>query len=84
MHSVLSPTPPFSHTPRLRLAAIVMAVLIVATVIPAVLFVKGATFAVGFVLFGQPLMTRGIYWLNVNYPNWPELLELRRCVFGVL
>ena len=80
MSSVLSPTPPFSHAPRLRLAATVVPILVATTVIPAALFVKGGTFAVGFAMFGQPLITRGIHWLNANYPNWLELLELRRCV----
>ena len=84
MSSVLSPTPPFSHAPRLRFAATVVPILVATTVIPAALFVKGGTFAAGFAMFGQPLITRGIHWLNANYPNWPELLELRRCVIDNL
>ncbi|KZT63651.1 hypothetical protein DAEQUDRAFT_733590 [Daedalea quercina L-15889] len=78
--NVLSPTPPFSHAPRLRLATLVLPVLVATTTVPAAFFVKGATFAVGFVIFGQPLMTRGIHWLNANYPNWPQMLEMRRSI----
>lgn len=77
--SILNPTPPFSHIPRLRLAATVVPILVAVTIIPSALFVKGATFMAGFAMFGEPLVTRGILWLNTNYPNWPESLELRRC-----
>ncbi|TFY52717.1 hypothetical protein EVJ58_g9855, partial [Rhodofomes roseus] len=78
--NVLSPTPPFSHTPRLRLAAIIIPILVVTTAVPAALFVKGGSLVTGFLMFGQPLMTHGIHWLNTNYPNWPEMLELRRSI----
>ncbi|KAH9912210.1 uncharacterized protein B0H18DRAFT_1055051 [Fomitopsis serialis] len=78
--NVLTPTAPFSQTPRLRLAALVLPVMIVTTAVPAALFVKGGSFAMGFAMFGQPLITRGIHWLNTNYPNWLQMLEMRRSI----
>jgi len=36
---------------------------------------KGTGFAIGFGLFGDPVISRGLTWLNENYPNWMELLE---------
>jgi hypothetical protein len=41
------------------------------------MFMKGVTFGVGFGFFGDPIISRGMEWLNRNYPNWQKLLELR-------
>lgn len=79
-NSALSPTPPFSHIPRLRLAGLLLPIIIAVTVFHSAVFVKGATFCIGFALFGQPVITRGAHWLTHRYPNWREMLELRRYV----
>ncbi|KAH9949403.1 hypothetical protein B0H21DRAFT_804474 [Amylocystis lapponica] len=76
--NVLSPTPPFSHGPRLKLAMLVVPVLLASLAIPTALFVKGIAFAAGFGFFGQPLITHGAHRLTQRIPNWRELLELRR------
>ncbi|PQE09162.1 Proteasome subunit beta type protein [Rutstroemia sp. NJR-2017a WRK4] len=36
---------------------------------------KGIGFAIGFGIFGQPILAPSLQWLNRNYPNWMELLE---------
>lgn len=41
------------------------------------MFTKGATFGVGFGFFGDPLIQRGMTWLNRNFPHWEKLLEIR-------
>ncbi|KAI0937422.1 hypothetical protein AcV5_005335 [Taiwanofungus camphoratus] len=78
--NALSPTPPFSHIPRLRLAGLLLPIIIAVTVFHSAVFVKGATFCIGFALFGQPVITRGAHWLTHRYPNWREMLELRRSI----
>lgn len=78
--SVLSPTPPFSHTPRLKLAALVLPLLFATTVFRSALFVKTATFGIGFGMFGQPVITRSAHELTRRFPNWREMLELRRSI----
>ncbi|PCH34499.1 hypothetical protein WOLCODRAFT_87511 [Wolfiporia cocos MD-104 SS10] len=78
--NALSPTPPFSHAPRLRLAALVLPLLVLTTVVKSAIFVKGATFGIGFGIFGQPLITRSVHWLTHRYPDWQELLQLRRSI----
>ncbi|CCM00052.1 uncharacterized protein FIBRA_02078 [Fibroporia radiculosa] len=78
--NALSPAPPFSHAPRLRLASLVLPLLLATTVIRSAAFVKAGTFGIGFGVFGQPLMTRFAHWLTQHFPNWRELLELRRSI----
>jgi hypothetical protein len=45
-------------------------------VTPYMLF-KGTLFGVGFGFFGDPIISRGIDFLNRKLPNWQKLLELR-------
>jgi len=52
--------------------------LLVSLLVTSTLFVKGSTFIVGFVFFGQPILTAGFNWLNHTYPNWQKLLEIRK------
>jgi hypothetical protein len=76
--NALSPVPPFpGETARLRLAAVVAPVLAISLVTSSYLFMKGVTFGVGFGFFGDPVIMRGVHWLNTNYPHWEKLLELR-------
>lgn len=79
--NALSPTPPFpEETFRLRLAGVVVPLLAVALFTSSYMFTKGATFGVGFGFFGDPVITRGVDWLNKTYPHWEKLLEIRKLV----
>jgi hypothetical protein len=42
------------------------------------MFMKTTTFAIGGAFFGDPVISRGVAFLNKNYPNWPKLLEIRK------
>ena len=44
------------------------------------MFMKMNTFFAGFGFFGDPLIWRGLDWLNRTYPNWQKFLELRKYV----
>lgn len=77
--SALSPTPPFPRdTPRIKLASLLAPVLFVSLFVTSAMFVKGATFGVGFGFFGQPVLTMGYNWLNKTFPHWQKLLEIRK------
>ncbi|KAI0969028.1 hypothetical protein F4678DRAFT_440689 [Xylaria arbuscula] len=81
LSNALSPTPPFpQETPRIRLASLIAPLLIVSLFTTSYLFVKGATFGVGFGFFGDPVITRGLRWLNRQYPHWQKILEMRNTV----
>ena len=43
---------------------------------PAI-FIKVSSFFIGFGFFGDPLIWRGLDFLNKKYPNWQKLLEIR-------
>ncbi|KAL4773864.1 hypothetical protein BDW60DRAFT_205634 [Aspergillus nidulans var. acristatus] len=76
--NALSPTAPFSKmTPRLRLAGVLASGLLVALLTSSYVFMKIATFAVGLAFFGDPLIRRGIQYLNREYPHWKELSQLQ-------
>ena len=79
--NALSPTPPFPHDEyRLRLAAIMVPILAASIFITNYMVVKGMTFGFGFGFFADPLIWRGLDWLNTHYPNWQKLLELRNSI----
>ncbi|KAK5718664.1 profilin, required for normal timing of actin polymerization in response to thermal stress [Elasticomyces elasticus] len=79
--NALSPTPPFPHDAyRLRLAAILVPILAASPFITNYMVVKGITAGAGFGFFADPLIWRGLDWLNTNYPNWQKLLELRNSI----
>lgn len=42
------------------------------------MFTKAATFGLGFGFFGDPVISRGLDWLNRTIPDWKKLLELRK------
>ncbi|KAL4763633.1 DUF3292 domain-containing protein [Aspergillus foveolatus] len=76
--NALSPTPPFTMmTPRLRLAGVLASGLLVAFLTSSYVFMKIATFSVGLAFFGDPLIQRGIQYLNREYPHWKELSQLQ-------
>ncbi|KAK5129711.1 hypothetical protein LTR08_002955 [Meristemomyces frigidus] len=79
--NALSPTPPFPHDEfRLRLAAIVVSILASSLFITNYMVVKGFTLTLGLAFFSDPLIWRGLDWLNTHYPNWQKLLELRNSI----
>ncbi|OJD39935.1 uncharacterized protein BKCO1_2000319 [Diplodia corticola] len=76
--NALSPTPPFPrNTYRFRLAMVVAPLLLMSFFITSYMFVKGITFGAGFGFFGDPVIARGLAWLNHAFPHWQRLLEMR-------
>lgn len=79
--NALSPTPPFPEDQaRLRMAGLVIPLLAVSLFVSAYMFMKGVTFGIGFGFFGDPVIQRGIVWLNREFPHWQRLLELRNTI----
>lgn len=75
---MLDPTPPFPKNKyHYRLAAVVAPLLLVSLFVTSYMFMKGLTFGVGFGFFGDPIIWRGLEFLNRKIPNWQKLLELR-------
>jgi hypothetical protein len=75
---MLEPTPPFPKNKyHYRLAAVVAPLLLLSLFVTSYMFMKGVTFGVGFGFFGDPLIWRGLDFLNRKVPNWQKLLELR-------
>lgn len=76
--NALSPTPPFpQRKPVLKLAAILSPVLLASCFITPYMIAKATGAAVGFAFFGDPIISRGLTYLNKEFPNWQKLLELR-------
>ncbi|KAK0729545.1 hypothetical protein B0H67DRAFT_501065 [Lasiosphaeris hirsuta] len=76
--NALSPTPPFPReTYRMRLAAVMVPVFGISLFVTSYMFIKGLTFGIGFGFFGDPVLSRGLDWLNRTMPDWQKLLELR-------
>jgi Protein of unknown function (DUF3292) len=75
--NALSPTPPFHETKRLQLAAIVAPIFLVSLFVKAAWVVRGIEFITGFAFFSDPIMQRGIQYLNEKIPDWPKYLQIR-------
>ncbi|KAI1458592.1 hypothetical protein F4805DRAFT_118648 [Annulohypoxylon moriforme] len=79
--NALSPTPPFpKDVYRLRLAILVIPLFLVSLFVTSHMFTKGITFGVGFGFFGDPVISRGLKWLNRKFPHWQKLMELRNTI----
>ncbi|KAG8157405.1 hypothetical protein KVR01_012789 [Diaporthe batatas] len=79
--NALSPTAPFpKNSYRIRLAVAASPMLLMSLLISSYMFTKGATFALGFGFFGDPVIQRGLSLLDRRFPNWQKLLELRNTV----
>ncbi|KAL8716447.1 MAG: hypothetical protein Q9220_000354 [cf. Caloplaca sp. 1 TL-2023] len=76
--NALSPTAPFpKEKPRLTLAAALVPVAAASLFISSAAFMKMTTLGVGAGFFSDPLLWRGLDWLNTNYPDWQKMLEIR-------
>lgn len=76
--NALSPTPPFPHDMyRLRLAGVIIPLLAGSFYVSSYMIVKGTGFGIGVAFFGDPVISRGLTWLNTTFPRWQKLLELR-------
>lgn len=76
---MLEPTPPFPKTEhRSRLAALVLPVMLGSFFLSPYMLTKSISFGAGFGFFGDPIITRGLDFLNRKIPNWMELLDLRK------
>ncbi|TGO80846.1 hypothetical protein BPOR_1631g00010 [Botrytis porri] len=76
--NALSPTPPFPRdTPRLKLAGCLAPLLLISMFTSAYMFMKLNGLFIGFGFFGDPLIWRGLSYLNREFPNWQKLLEIR-------
>lgn len=76
--NALSPTSPFpKEKPRMKLAACLVPVLLVSLFTSSYMFVKMNGLFIGVGFFSDPLIWRGLEYLNRRYPNWQKLLEIR-------
>lgn len=76
--NALSPTPPFPlDTPRLKLAGCLAPLLLISMFTSTYMFMKMNGLFIGFGFFGDPLIWRGLSYLNGEFPNWQKLLEIR-------
>lgn len=79
--NALSPTPPFPREVyRLRLATLIAPLFLISLFVTSYMFMRGVTFGVGVGFFGDPIISRGLKWLNHAFPHWQKLLELRNTV----
>ncbi|PKY08535.1 hypothetical protein P168DRAFT_286645 [Aspergillus campestris IBT 28561] len=75
--NALSPTPPFSSfTPYFRFSCVLAVSFAVSLVTSSHLFVKITTLVTGFSFFGDPIIQRGMEYLDDKYPLWRKSLSL--------
>jgi hypothetical protein len=76
--NALSPASPFTqNTPRLKLAAVLAPILLLSVFTSSYMVLKTNGFLLGFGFFADPLIKRGLSYLDNNFPHWQKLLQLR-------
>ncbi|KGO44185.1 Protein of unknown function DUF3292 [Penicillium expansum] len=76
--NALSATAPFPQlTPRLRLVALLGPALLASMMTSCYVFMKLSTLLVGLTFFGDPVIRRGVVYLNRRLPNWQKLIQLQ-------
>lgn len=76
--NALSPTAPFpKDKPRMKLAAVLAPVLLISIFTSSYMFIKMNGLFIGFGFFADPLIWRGLSFLNRKFPHWQKLLEIR-------
>ncbi|KAL2192559.1 hypothetical protein P885DRAFT_47399 [Corynascus similis CBS 632.67] len=80
--NALSPIPLFpSEVYRLRLVSILLPLLFGPSLfMTPYMLLKALSFSVGALFFGDPLITRGLDWLNRTIPDWQKLLQPRNTI----
>ncbi|KAL7813593.1 hypothetical protein V8C44DRAFT_327209 [Trichoderma aethiopicum] len=79
--NALSPTPPFPlERPRLTLAACLLPALLLSLFVSSYMLLKGIGFGFGFVLFGDPIITPALQFVNRTYPRWEKFIQLRNTI----
>ncbi|KGO64028.1 Protein of unknown function DUF3292 [Penicillium italicum] len=76
--NALSATAPFPQlSPRLRLVALLGPALLASIMTSCYVFVKLSTLLIGLAFFGDPVIRRGVVYLNRRLPNWQKLIQLQ-------
>ncbi|KAJ5092831.1 hypothetical protein N7456_008692 [Penicillium angulare] len=76
--NALSGTAPFPRlAPQIRLASIIAPLCLVSVFLSSYVLIKTTGLVVGFVFFGDPIIWRGVQWLNSKYPHWEKILKLQ-------
>ncbi|KAL3424149.1 hypothetical protein PVAG01_03430 [Phlyctema vagabunda] len=70
--NALVPIPPFSRYSYLRIDAVLIPVLLVSLVVNYYMVYKATGFGVGFMIFGDPIISRSMALMNKKAPNWKE------------
>jgi hypothetical protein len=79
--NALSPTPPFPvEQPRLTLSACLLPPFFLSLWVSSYMLLKGLGFGVGFVLFGDPIITPALQFVNRTYPRWEKFIQLRNTI----
>lgn len=76
--SAINPKPPFSRNSYLRIVAVLAPMLVMSLFVNYYMVYKGIGAGIGFVLFGDPILTPAMDWLNRNYPTWMQQLEPKK------
>ena len=64
--------------------AIFLPILLATAFVPSWIWARGASFTLGFLFFGQPILDRGIILFKEKVPDWRDKLDLRNSLlFGV-
>jgi hypothetical protein len=80
IHSALSPPPPYPRNwAQVKIAGLILLPTMFATaVIPAWVWMRGASFAFGFGFFGQPVIDKAIEVFVEKVPDWRVKLDIRK------
>ncbi|TVY35041.1 hypothetical protein LOCC1_G006893 [Lachnellula occidentalis] len=79
--NAISPTPPFPRLSFLKIEAVFVPLFLISLLVPQYMVYKGTGFAVGFVLFGDPIISPGLRLLDREFPTWKEVFNPKNNIF---
>ncbi|KAI9732272.1 MAG: hypothetical protein M1818_007591 [Claussenomyces sp. TS43310] len=73
--NTISPTSPFSQFSFLRIEGVLMPLFLTSFFLTQYMVYKASGFAIGFIIFGDPILSRALAWLNQHFPDWLQMLQ---------
>ncbi|KAL4786970.1 hypothetical protein BJX76DRAFT_319668 [Aspergillus varians] len=77
LSNLFSPSPPFTLIgPRLQIAGILLSICLASLLMSSHVIVKAGSLIVGLAFFSDPVLTRGVDFLDRNIPDWKACLDI--------
>ncbi|KAI1008089.1 hypothetical protein K3495_g131 [Podosphaera aphanis] len=79
--NTISPTVPFSEKSFIRIDVALMPLFLISFFVTNDQMFKLVSFGLGFIFFGDPIITPALAWLDCQFPDWTRILQPKNNIF---